>query len=71
MTQTVKPLYSQNPVPLPNITVTHGFSPSRIYQHTNVCLLDEVRMVQPLENDYMPGQGWNDFYGNGTPNPYY
>lgn len=71
VTQSAKPLYSENQAPLPNITVKHGYSAARIYQHMNVCLLDEIRMVQPSVDAYMPGEGRNNLYSNGTPNPYY
>jgi len=71
VTQSVKPLSSENQAPLPNITVTHGYSAARVYQQMIVCLLDEIRMVQPSVDAYMPGEGQNNLSSSGTPNPYY
>jgi len=71
VTLSVKPLYSEDRAPLPNVTVKHGYSAARVYQHMNVCLLDEIRMVQPSVDTYMPGEGQNNLDSNGTPNPSY
>ena len=71
VTQSVNPLYSENQAALPNITVKPGYSAARIYQQMNVCLLDEIRMVQPSVDAYMPGEGRNNLHINRTTDMYY
>jgi len=47
---TVEPVpttYDSKPV-APKVTVTHGISASDVVQKPGACLLDEVRMVQPI-----------------------
>lgn len=58
-------------MPVPNVTVEHKYSPAVVDQGPNICILDEIRMVQPSEDAYLPGEGWDDLYGEGKPNPYY